>query len=136
MNNTNLTQHKCKGKCPEFKGGPCNHCLVSQVEKREFELGVAPDDAYVKTIPLQNSLDFLQGDTVVLIAPVTLVNRVFDTGDLLSVEYITPLGGIGVTANGVIVVVVDPVEIRHASTVELKLKRRLTLAEQALAEVP
>lgn len=80
--------------------------------------------------------DFLQGDTVVLIAPVTLVNRVFDTGDLLSVEYITSLGGIGVTTNGVIVVVVDPTEIRHASTLELKLKRRLTLAEQALAEVP
>lgn len=80
--------------------------------------------------------DFLQGDTVVLIAPVTLVNRTFDTGDLLSVEYITPLGGIGVTTNGVIVVVVDTTEIRHASTLELNLKRRLTLAEQALAEVP
>ncbi|UJA01498.1 hypothetical protein [Acinetobacter johnsonii] len=80
--------------------------------------------------------DFLQGDTVVLIAPVTLVNRTFDTGDLLSVEYITLSGGIGVTTNGVIVVVVDPTEIRHASTLELKLKRRLTLAEQALAEVP
>ena len=80
--------------------------------------------------------DFLQGDTVVLIAPVTLVNRVFDTGDLLYVECITSLGGIGVTTNGVIVVVVDPVEVRHATTLELKLKRRLTLAEQALAEVP
>ena len=136
MNNSNLTQHKCKGKCPEFKGEQCNHCLVAQVEKREFELGVAPDDAYVKTTPLQNSLDFLQGDTVVLIAPVTLVDRVFDTGDLLSVEYITSLGGIGVTTNGVIVVVVDPTEVRHATTLELKFKRRLTLAEQALAEVP
>jgi len=80
--------------------------------------------------------DFLQGGTVVLIAPVTLVNRTFDTGDLLSVEYITSLGGIGVTTNGVIVVVVDPTEIRNASTLELKLKRRLTKAEQALAEVP
>lgn len=80
--------------------------------------------------------DFLQGDTVVLIAPVTLVNRVFDTGDLLSVEYLTTLGGIGITTNGVIVVVVDPTEIRHASTLELKLKRRLSLAEQALVEVP
>ena len=88
--------------------------------------------------PIQDNSnnDFLQGDTVVLIAPVTLVNRTFDTGDLLSVEYITSLGGIGVTTNGVIVVVVDPTEIRHASTLELKLKRRLTLAEQALAEVP
>ncbi len=80
--------------------------------------------------------DFLQGDTVVLIAPVTLVNRTFDTDDLLSVEYITSLDGVGITANGVIVIVVDPTEIRHASTLELKLKRRLTKAEQALAEVP
>lgn len=136
MNNSNLTQHKCQGKCPEFKEEQCNHCLVAQVEKREFELGVAPDDAYVKTTPLQNSLGFLQGDTVVLIAPVTLVDRVFDTADLLSVEYLTPLGGIGITTNGVIVVVVDPTEIRHATTLELKLKRRLTLAEQALAEIP
>lgn len=88
--------------------------------------------------PIQDNSnnDFLQGDTVVLIAPVTLVNRTFDTDDLLSVEYITSLGGIGVTTNGVIVVVVDPTEIRHASTLELKLKRRLTLAEQTLAEVP
>ena len=80
--------------------------------------------------------DFLQGDTVVLIAPVTLVNRTFDTDDLLSVEYITSLDGVGITANGVIVIVVDPTEIRHASTLELKLKRRLTEAEQSLAEVP
>jgi len=88
--------------------------------------------------PIQDNSnnDFLQGDTVVLIAPVTLVNRTFDTGDLLSVEYITSLGGIGVTTNGVIVVVVDPTEVRHATTLELKLKRRLTKAEQALAEVP
>ena len=136
MNNSNLPQHPCANKCSNFKNEQCNHCLVAQVEKREFELGVAPDDAYVKTTPLQTSSDFLQGDTVVLIAPVTLVNRTFDTGDLLSVEYITSLGGIGVTTNGVIVVVVDPVEVRHATTLELKFKRRLTLAEQALAEVP
>ena len=79
--------------------------------------------------------DFLQGDTVVLIAPVTLVNRTFDTADLLSVEYTTSLGGIGVTTNGVIVVVVDPTEVRHATTLELKLKRRLSLTEQSLGEV-
>ena len=87
--------------------------------------------------PIQDNSnnDFLQGDTVVLIAPVTLVNRTFDTGDLLSVEYITPLGGIGVTTNGVIVVVVDPTEVRHATTLGLKLKRRLSLTEQSLGEV-
>ena len=32
--------------------------------------------------------------------------------------------------------IADLTEIRHASTLELKLKHRLTLAEQALAEVP
>ena len=73
--------------------------------------------------------DFLQGDTVVLIAPVTLVNRVFDTGDLLSVEYLTPLGGIGILT-------LNKKFVRSASTIELNAKRRLTLAEQALAEVP
>ena len=45
---TNLTEHKCKGNCPEFKGEQCKHCLVQQIEKREFELGVAPDAVYVK----------------------------------------------------------------------------------------
>lgn len=44
----NLTEHQCKGKCPEFKKEQCNHCLIAQVEKREFDLGLAPDDAYVK----------------------------------------------------------------------------------------
>jgi len=25
---TNLTEHKCAGKCPEFNGEQCNHCLI------------------------------------------------------------------------------------------------------------
>ncbi|AYO54416.1 hypothetical protein [Acinetobacter wuhouensis] len=70
---SNLTEHQCKGKCPEFKEEQCNHCLVQdfgakqwfdmpnhhlleqsqacsleQIEKREFDLGLAPDEAYVK----------------------------------------------------------------------------------------
>jgi len=45
---SNLTEHKCAGKCPEFKGDQCHHCLIQQIEKREFELGVALEDAYVK----------------------------------------------------------------------------------------
>ena len=44
---SNLTEHKCDGKCPEFKGDQCHHCLIQQIEKREFELGVAIEDAYV-----------------------------------------------------------------------------------------
>ncbi|MFW2024945.1 hypothetical protein [Acinetobacter baumannii] len=34
---TNLTEHKCKNKCPEFKGEQCNHCLVQPVEQRKIE---------------------------------------------------------------------------------------------------
>ncbi|MCG9239603.1 hypothetical protein [Acinetobacter baumannii] len=34
---TNLTEHKCKNKCPEFKGEQCNHCLVQPVEMRKIE---------------------------------------------------------------------------------------------------
>ncbi|AZC10106.1 hypothetical protein [Acinetobacter nosocomialis] len=34
---TNLTEHKCKNKCPEFKGEQCNHCLVQPVETRKIE---------------------------------------------------------------------------------------------------
>ncbi|MFW1664632.1 hypothetical protein [Acinetobacter ursingii] len=66
---SNLTEHKCKGKCPEFKTEQCNHCLVQQIEKREFELGVAPEDAYVKTnySEIPNNSDFVIGDVVVSI---------------------------------------------------------------------
>ncbi|KXZ74209.1 hypothetical protein AVENLUH5627_00144 [Acinetobacter venetianus] len=49
---SNLTEHKCAGKCPEFRGEQCHHCLIAQVEKREFELGVAPDSAYFIGIDL------------------------------------------------------------------------------------
>lgn len=28
MNMSNLTEHKCAGKCPEFKGEQCRHCLI------------------------------------------------------------------------------------------------------------
>lgn len=29
---TNLTEHKCAGKCPEFNGEQCNHCLIAEGE--------------------------------------------------------------------------------------------------------
>jgi len=55
---SNLTQHQCIGKCTEYKEEQCNTCLVQQIEKREFDLGLALDDAYVKC-------DFIKGDVVV-----------------------------------------------------------------------
>ncbi|MDU6055915.1 MAG: hypothetical protein E6667_06910 [Acinetobacter junii] len=35
----NLTEHKCKGKCPKFKEEQCNHCLVG------IDMG---DDTYLE----------------------------------------------------------------------------------------
>lgn len=32
MNMGNLTEHKCAGKCPEFKGEQCHHCLIAEGE--------------------------------------------------------------------------------------------------------
>ena len=132
MNNLNLSQHPCANKCSNFKEDQCNPCLVAQVEKREFELGVAPDDAYVKTMPLESSSDFLAGDTVVIIDhnatnfifTVTNVNGDFlgDWVDMVDDQNMKWISGTKF--------------IRPASVAELQAKRRLTEAEQALAEVP
>ena len=121
----NLAEHKCKGKCPELKGEQCNHCLVQHIEKREFELGLAPDDAYVKTTVLQQeSSDFLEGDTVVFIDN-------FMPNDLMTVHKVQ---GDGILLDGNRKFALVHL-LRHASTVELNAKRRLSLAEQALGEV-
>ncbi|MBJ7435161.1 MAG: hypothetical protein JHC54_05180 [Acinetobacter sp.] len=125
MNNSNLTEHKCAGKCPEFKGEQCNHCLVQHIEKREFELGLAPDEAYVKTTLLQQeSSVFLEGDTVVFIDN-------FMPNDLMTVHKVQ---GDGILLDGNRKFALSHL-LRHASTVELNAKRRLSLAEQALGEV-
>ena len=125
MNMTNLTEHKCAGKCPEFKGEQCHHCLVQQIEKREFELGLAPDEAYVKTTLLeQERSDFLEGDTVVFIDN-------FMPDNLMTVHKVQ---GDGILLDGNRKFALAHLR-RHASTVELNAKRRLSLAEQALGEV-
>ena len=123
---SNLTEHKCAGKCPEFKGEQCHHCLIQQIEKREFELGLAPDDAYVKTISVEATTcsDFVKGDTVVFVDAfmpdhLMTVHKVQGDGILLDDNRKFALAHL----------------LRHASTVELNAKRRLSLAEQALGEV-
>ncbi|MBJ8476607.1 hypothetical protein [Acinetobacter bereziniae] len=118
--NTNLTQHPCAGKCQRYRDEQCNTCLIQQIDKREFDLGVAPDDAYVK----KACSDLLVGDVVV---------AEYST-ELLVVKYIYPKGKIRVT-DGVWGRTVDPKELRPATTAEIQAKRRLTNAEQALAEV-
>ena len=126
MNNSNLTQHTCKGKCPGFKEEQCNHCLVTQVEKREVELGLAPDEAYVKTISVEATTcsDFAKGDTVVFIDAfmpdhLMTIHKVQGEGILLDGNHKFALAHL----------------IRHASTVELNAKRRLSMTKQSLGEV-
>lgn len=33
---SNLTEHKCAGKCPGFDGEQCHHCLVPDMSYSEF----------------------------------------------------------------------------------------------------
>ena len=126
VNKTNLTQHPCANKCSNFKEEQCNHCLVAQVEKREFELGVAPDEAYVKTISVEATTcsDFVKGDTVVFI-------DAFMPEHLMEVHQ---MQGEGILLDGNHKFALAHL-IRHASTVELNAKRRLSLTEQSLGEV-
>lgn len=112
--NMNLSQHSCTGKYPELKKEQYSTCLVSFESKAEF----------------------LTGDVVVLTKPLTLIDRVFDTDDLLLVECVTDLGGVGITLDGVNFICADPEEIRTATVAELNAKRRLSNAEHSLAEVP
>lgn len=85
---------------------------------------------------IEHNEDFLIGDVVVLTAPLTFVDRVFDTDDLLQVECTTVNGGIGIALHQAHIMCVDPAEIRAATVVELHVKRRLTEAEHSIAEVP
>ena len=126
VNKTNLTQHPCANKCSNFKEEQCNHCLVTQVEKREFELGLAPDEAYVKTISVEATTcsDFVKGDTVVFV-------DAFMPDDLMTVHQVQDDG---VLLNGNRKFALADL-LRHATTVELNAKRRLSLTEQSLGEV-
>ena len=126
MNKTNLTQHPRANKCSNFKEEQCNHCLVTQVEKREFELGLAPDEAYVKTISVEATTcsDFVKGDTVVFV-------DAFMPDDLMTVHQVQDDG---VLLNGNRKFALADL-LRHATTVELNAKRRLSLTEQSLGEV-
>lgn len=129
MNMSNLTEHKCAGKCPEFKGEQCHHCLIQKIEKREFELGLAPDDAYVKSshseFPNNSESDFVVGDTVVFIDVfmpdhLMTVHKVQDDGILLDGNRKFALAHL----------------LRHANTHELSNKKRhITTFDEAFGEL-
>lgn len=44
----NLAQHQGSFKCKATATDQNKRCLIEKVEAREFELGLAPDAAYVK----------------------------------------------------------------------------------------
>lgn len=123
---TNLTEHKCAGKCTEFKEEQCKHCLIQQIEKREFDLSVAPESAYVKNNSVMASAcsDFLKGDTVVFI-------DAFMPDHLMTVHKVQ---GDGILLDGNHKFALIHL-LRHASTVELNANRRLSMTEQSLGEV-
>lgn len=54
MNNTNLAQHPCAGKCTEFKEEQCSTCLVSFEPNADFLPG---DVVVLKTLDLLSVTD-------------------------------------------------------------------------------
>ncbi|WP_335991357.1 hypothetical protein [Acinetobacter bereziniae] len=122
----NLPQHPCANKCTEFKDEQCKTCLVQQIEDREFQLGVAPDEAYVKTL----NQEYLPGDVVVL----TPAGTKDELLEIINHKYMKDLYRVKVLSSGAC----GPVfknDIRPATTAEIQANRRLTEAEQAIAEV-
>lgn len=114
---SNISKHPCANKCTDFKEEQCKTCLV-------------PDAKQWYDVPNHHILeqseksDFLVGDVVVFIDAfmhddIMTVHKVQSDGILLDGNRKFALAHL----------------LRHASTAELKLKRRLTDAELAMAEV-
>lgn len=122
----NISKHPCAGKCTEFKDEQCKTYLVQQIEKREFELGVAPDEAYVK----KTDSDFLIDDVVVKINGDDDTLYVFAMRSEIDPDYVYI--GEPDAEQGECIARID---IRSATVAEIQANRRLTEAEQALAEV-
>ncbi|MFW1643086.1 hypothetical protein ACNPQK_11520 [Acinetobacter guillouiae] len=116
----NIPKHPCANKCTEFKDEQCKTCLVREIEKREFELVVAPDEAYVKTL-IQ---EFLPGDVVVYMNHIEIDNLEIVEGYQPNDHYWLESGQC-----------VYKTWIRPATKAEIHANRRLSEAEQALAEV-
>lgn len=104
MNMSNLTEHKCAGKCPEFKGEQCNHCLVQQIEKREFELG-----DFVLPISMHSNEIHLLSEWYI---------------EDLDFRYTTNSGGWGVIVKSCM-----PAKWRHATAAEIQAGVRLDIKE-------
>ena len=104
---SNLAHEPLINKHTNLKNEQCHACLIQQVEQREFELGIAPDDAYVKC-------DFIKGDVVVYSH--RIADNSLETIDAFqAAEYYWLEGG----------QIIHKDDIQLASPAELKAKRRL-----------
>lgn len=104
---TNLTQQTAKKKAGECKKLQVPMSELQHIEKQEFDLGLAPDAAYMKC-------DFIKGDVVVYMDHIS-----FD--DLQTVDAFQPKDYYWLE-NGQIV---HQDDIRSATLAKLKAKRRL-----------
>ena len=124
---SNISKHPCQGKCTDFKEEQCKTCLVQDRNIKQWY-----DVPNHHILEQSEKYDFLIGDTVVL-----------DTAVLNAT--LKPFDGIynvlEVYENSVCVLIdfgrltLNKKFVRAATVVELQAKRRLTKAEQALAEV-
>lgn len=55
----NLAQYQYIDKCKDLSEQHAENTLIQEIEKREFELGLAPDDAYVKGVDFFLAVDGL-----------------------------------------------------------------------------
>ena len=119
---SNIPKHPCANKCTDFKEEQCNTCLIPS-NSMELEL---------------TSNDFLVGD-VVCITEAWRPNAnnlyVFENAIGDSVQVSLFAHGISRAIAIAAGFCVSIENIRHATVAELQVKRRLTEAEQALAEV-
>lgn len=109
----NIPKHPCANKCTEFKDEQCKTCLVQELPTlKSFDV------------------DFLPSDVVVL----TKLCRTFFSNDLFEVKGKATEQLWSVRSKNHLIIVASK-EIRPATTAEIQANRRLTEAEQAIAEV-
>ena len=110
---TNIPKHPCANKCTEFKGEQCKACLVQELPShKSFDA------------------DFLPSDVVVL----TSAGTKDELLEIIEHKYKDDLYRVKILSSGAC----GPVskdDIRPATIAEIQANRRLTEAEQALAEV-
>ena len=103
---SNIPKHPCANKCTDFKEEQCNTCLIP----------LNPTES-----------DFLVGDAVVINLGIETLDDIYNIIEVYE-NTIDVYIGIGILT-------LNKKFVRPASITELNIKRRLTEAEQALAEV-